>query len=315
MAIEPLVYLGKIRSKYIGDNLMREKIEYALVKLFLVFAKVLPKSFMYFFIKNLTFIVYYLDKRRRLLTIENLTMAYPEKSYEEIKKLSKEVYDGLSKTICEILFMLVNRFDIDEAIVNLEESKEKLAKLTQHSPNGIVVLTAHFSNWELAAHFLAKHNLPMLAVGRKGNNSYIDRHITLPFRTKYGNTPVTKKQAMLAMAKRLKKGLAVGLLIDQKSGHINSAKVDFFGIPAETTLSVAQLKLKFDPKIVPIFIARQKNGKYKMYIEDPIEYKAEEIEDKEAKLVKLTQKYTLAIENIIRQYPSQWFWMHNRWRK
>jgi len=294
---------------------MREKIEYTIVKLFIWFSKVLPKSFIYVIVENLTLLFYSVDKKRRLLTLNNLSLAYPEKSPKETQLLSREVYSELSKTITEILFMLSDRFDIDEAIVNLEESKEKLEKLVNESPKGIVVLTAHFSNWELAAHFLAKHGLPMLAVGRKGNNASIDSNITLPFRTKYGNVPVRKKQAMLAMAKRLKKSQAVGLLLDQKSGHLNSTKVDFFGIPAETTLSVASLKLKFDPVVVPIFIARQQDGKYKMYIGKPIEYIAEELEGKEKKLVAMTQKYTFAIEEMIRKYPSQWFWMHNRWRR
>ncbi len=124
----------------------------------------------------------------------------------------------------------------------------------------------------------------------------------------------SKDNAMLAMAKRLKKGNVVGLLIDQKSGLSNGSKVDFFGMPAETTLSVAMLKLKFNPIIVPIFIARQSDGLYEMIINDPIDYVAEEIDDKEKKLEAMTLKYNQAIEEIIRQYPSQWFWMHNRWR-
>ena len=308
--VKPLGYLGKIKPSNIGEE-MREKIEYALVKLFLYLAKVTPKSFMYSYIKGLALLVYRVDKKRRILTIKNLTMAYPEKSIEEVAILSKKVYVELSKTITEILLMLVDRFDIDAAIVNFEEAEEKLNNLAKSSPKGIVVVTAHFSNWELAAHFLAKHGLPMLAVGRKGNNTYIDEEITLPFRSKYGNKPTTKHKAMLAMAKRLKNAQAVGLLIDQKSGDLNSAKVDFFGTPAETTLSVALLKSKFDPLIVPIFIARQESGKYKMIINEPIEYEGD---DREDTLVSLTQEYTTAVEDIIRQYPSQWFWMHNRWR-
>jgi KDO2-lipid IV(A) lauroyltransferase len=248
---------------------MRAKIEYAFVKLLLYTSKIVPKSLMYTLVKNLSYMVYFLDKKRRLLTLENLSAAYPEKSHQEIKIISKNVYKELSKTITEILFMITGRFDIDDAIVNLEESKEKLKILSKHTPYGVVVLTAHFSNWELAAHFLAKHGLAMLAVGRKGDNRYIDEHITLPFRMKYGNVPVSKKQAMLAMAKRLKRAEAVGILLDQKSGHLNSTKVDFFGNPAETTLSVASLKLKFNPTIVPIFIARQRDGKYKMIIKEP----------------------------------------------
>ena len=293
---------------------MREKIEYAFVKLFLWLAKIAPKSFIYATMKSLTLLVYHLDKKRRNLTITNLTMAFPEKTSEEIAVLSKEVYTELSKTISEILLMFTGQFDIDKAIKNVDEAKEKLQDIAQNSPNGVIVMTAHFSNWELAAHFLAKNGLPMLAIGREGNNKLIDQKITIPFRNKYGNRATSKDNAMLAMVKTLKKGDAVGLLIDQKAGQLNSVKVDFFGTLAETTLSVAMLKLKFNPVVVPIFIARQSDGMYEMIINTPIDYVADEIDDKEKKLEAMTMKYNQAIEEIIREYPAQWFWMHNRWR-
>ena len=293
---------------------MREQIEYSLVKLFLLLAKIAPKSFIYTMMKGLTLLVYHLDSKRRNLTIANVTMAFPEKTPEEIVALAKKVYTELSITIAEILLMFTGQFNIDKAIKNQEKAKEKLQKIAQNSPHGVIVMTAHFSNWELAAHFLAKNDLPMLAIGREGNNKLIDQNITIPFRNKYGNRATSKDNAMLSMAKTLKKGDAVGLLIDQKSGSHNSVKVDFFGFPAETTLSVAMLKLKFNPIVVPIFIARQSDGMYEMIINEPIDYVADEIEDKEKKLEAMTLKYNQAIENIIREYPAQWFWMHNRWR-
>jgi KDO2-lipid IV(A) lauroyltransferase len=293
---------------------MREKIEYSLVKLFLWLAKIAPKSFIYTTMKGLTLLVYHLDKKRRNLTIANLTMAFPEKTPEEITTLSKEVYTELSKTIAEILLMFTGRFDIDRSIKNANEAQKKLQSIAQNCPNGVIVMTAHFSNWELAAHFLAKNGLPMLAIGREGNNKLIDQNITIPFRNKYGNRATSKDKAMLAMLKTLKKGAAVGLLIDQKTEPHNSVKVNFFGKSADTTFSVAMLKLKFNPLVVPVFIARQSDGMYEIIINDPIEYIADEIDDKEKKLEAMTLKYNQSIENIIRQYPSQWFWMHNRWR-
>ena len=293
---------------------MREKIEYSLVKLFLWLAKIAPKSFIYAIMKSLTLLVYHLDQKRRHLTIKNLTMAFPGKSSEEILALSKKVYIELSITIAEILLMFTGQFDIDEAVKNQEEAKEKLQDIVQNSPHGVIVITAHFSNWELAAHFLAKNGLPVLAIGRKGNNKLIDTNITIPFREKYGNDAVSKKKAMLGMIRRLKSAGNVGLLIDQKAGSLNSVKVDFFGQPAETTLSIASLKLKLDSLVVPIFIARDSDGLYEMIINEPIDYVADEIADKEKKLEAMTLKYNQAIEEIIRKYPAQWFWMHNRWR-
>ncbi len=293
---------------------MREKIEYAFVRLFLWLAKIAPTSFIYMMMKALTLLVYRLDKKRRHLTITNLAMAFPEKTPQEIVILSKEVYRELSKTITEILLMFTGKFDIDNAIKNREEVKEKLQELAQNSPHGIVFMTAHFSNWELMAHFIAKNGLPMIVIGRKGNNRLIESNITTPFREKYGNSAASKDKAMLSMMKKLKAKGNVGLLIDQKSGGSHSAKIDFFGKPAETTLSVASLKLKLDPLIVPVFVVRGSDGLYELVINAPIEYVADEIEDQKKKLEAMTLQYNKVIEDVVRQYPSQWFWMHNRWR-
>ncbi|MDM5262933.1 lysophospholipid acyltransferase family protein [Sulfurovum sp. XTW-4] len=293
---------------------MREKIEYAFVRLFLWLAKIAPTSFIYMMMKALTLLVYHVDKKRRHLTITNLAMAFPEKTPQEIVILSKEVYRELSKTITEILLMFTGKFDIDNAIKNREEVKEKLQELAQNSPHGIVFMTAHFSNWELMAHFIAKNGLPMIVIGRKGNNRLIESNITTPFREKYGNSAASKDKAMLSMMKKLKAKGNVGLLIDQKSGGSHSAKIDFFGKPAETTLSVASLKLKLDPLIVPVFVVRGSDGLYELVINAPVEYVADEIEDQQKKLEAMTLKYNQAIEDVVRKYPSQWFWMHNRWR-
>jgi KDO2-lipid IV(A) lauroyltransferase len=293
---------------------MREKIEYAIIKLFLGVSKIAPKLMIYIFIRWLTMIVYYLDKKRRQITIENLRMAFPEKSDREIEELSKEVYRELSKTISEILLMVVDRFDIDEAVVNREEIIAKLQTITQNTPQGIVAMTAHFSNWELLAHFLAKHGLPMLVVGREGNNKLIEKRITQPFRKKYGNDTITKKKAILSMVKRLKSGGNVGILIDQKAGGPNAVEVDFMGKPAQTITSLAMLKQKLDPKVIPFFAARVGEGKYKVIMRDPVEYRAEEESDDAKKIEKMTAEYNRIMESVIREYPSQWFWMHNRWR-
>jgi len=291
---------------------MREKIEYILVKLLLGIAKIAPKWFIYRFFKILAILIYRIDRKRRLLTIENLSLAYPQKSEEEIEALAKKVYTELSQTVAEILLMFVDRFDIDDAIINKEEVLDYLARIKSSSKNGIIAMTAHFSNWELLAHFLAKHGLPMLAVGREGNNRLIETHITTPFRQKYGNDTVFKKNAMIPMVKRLKQGGNVGILIDQKAGKNSSVITDFFGRPARTTLSIAVLKEKLDPLVMPLFIARVGEGKYKIVLNEPIEYNGDKTGDE--KLKEMTSQYNAVMESVIRQYPEQWFWMHNRWR-
>ncbi len=300
-------------SKKLRRNVFVQQIQYQFVRLFLLIAKILPKSLIYLKVKTIFLIGFYCLKSRRELTVKNLKKIY-SLTDDEAYMRAKTVYLQLSQSVAEILFMFVDRFDIDSAIVNLQEAKEKLAAFSSNAPNGIIVITAHYSNWELAAQFLARHGLPMLAIGRIGSNKIIERKITTPFRGKYGNRAIDKNRSMVAMAKTLKSGGNVGMLIDQKTSGTHSENVPFFGFDAPTTLSAASLKLKFDSLVLPISVVRISRGKYEMYIDEPIEYKAVEIKEEKEKLVAMTAKYNQAIEHMISRDPNQWFWMHNRWK-
>ncbi len=252
-------------------------------------------------------------KKRRETAVLNLKQIYnldDKKAYA----FTKQVYKELSQTVAEILLMVVDRFDIDDAVINSDEIKKQLSIIKDHATNGIILVTGHFSNWELLAHFLAKHGLPMVVVGREGSNKLIDKRITIPFRNSYGNKAVYKDKAMIAMAKTLKSGGNVGMLIDQKTSGTHSAKVKFFGHKASTTLSTAALKLKFNPLVIPVSVVRESRGRYRLYIDSPIDYVASEIDDEKEKLIAMTAKYNAAIEHMILRAPDQWFWMHNRWK-
>jgi len=294
--------------------MFKDKIEFYTVKVFVYLVGLLPKSFTYKILKAIAKLFFKLEKRRSRLTIINLKAAYPDKSEEEIRKLAISSYESVAITLAEIIFMLHDKINLDDMVENSQEFLQKMKDYTQNAKNGVIVITAHFSNWELAAEFLPFHGYPMVAIGRMGNNKLIEENITTPFREKYGNKNIYKKNALFGMIKALKRGKFVGLLYDQKSGGKNSVKVNFFNLPADTTKSIAELKLKFNPKILPIFFAREKNGKYTPIIYEPIEYTADEEEDIEKKIEKMTQKYNDILEEVVRKYPEQWFWMHNRWR-
>ncbi len=285
---------------------MGERLAYVSVKIFFMLSALFPKPVVYSCIKILTLAFYHLSKRRREITIDNLKQAFPSKNEEEIKALAKEVFTELSKTVTEILFMVSGRFDIDEAVVNKEEALVKLKGIKKAHPGAWIIMTAHFSNWELAAHFLAKHGYPMLAVGREGDNKLIDKNITIPFREKYGSRSIYKNKAGVSILKSLKRGETVGVLIDQKSDQKKGVKVKFFGREVYTTSIVAAMKEKLDVTVVPIFLARVGEGKYELIVNDPVEETGD--------IVQMTQAYNDEMENIIRKYPAQWFWMHNRWR-
>ncbi len=293
---------------------MRDKLEYYGVKFFIFFIGLFPNSVIYKILKYISKLIFKYEKRRSKLTQINLKSAFPDKSDSEILELSQKAYESVAITLAEIIFMFNNKIDLNDMVDNKEEFLQKLEQYTKGSQNGVVIITAHFSNWELAAQFLPLHGYPMVAIGREGNNKLIEKNITTPFRQRYGNKNLYKKNALLGIIKALKRNQTVGLLFDQKAGGQNSTKVNFFNIPADTTKSIAEMKLKLNPKIIPIFFPRNKNGKYTPIIYEPIEYTADEESEKDKKIKKMTQKYNDILEEVIRKYPEQWFWMHNRWR-
>jgi len=285
---------------------LTDRLVYFVLRAFIYLAGILPVSWIYAFMKTVSLLFYRFGKRRRKITIENLEYAFPELSSNEIKILSKNVYLELSKTIAEIFLMLSNRFDIDNAIINKEKALAKLASLKQRYPTGWIMITAHFSNWELLGQFLGKHGYPMVAIGREGDNKKIDSNITTPFRERFGNRSVHKRKAAVTIMKTLKKGDIVGILIDQKVMDHEGIKVSFFGRDVNTTPLVATMKSKLDIQVIPMFLPRVSDGKYELLVGDPVEA-GEDISS-------MTQAYNDEMEKIIRKYPAQWFWMHNRWK-
>jgi KDO2-lipid IV(A) lauroyltransferase len=293
---------------------MKEKIEYYSVKTLIFIIGLLPNQAIYKSLQFIAKVIYKYEKRRSSLTRKNIQTVFPNLSEDEVEKLAKKSYESVAITLAEIILMLNGKLNLDDMVSNRDEFLEQMQKYTKDIKNGAVIITAHFSNWELAAQFLPKHGYKMTAVGREGNNKLIEKNITTPFRQRYGNKNIYKKNAMISIIKALRKNKIVGLLIDQKAGGKNSLKLKFFGLPADTINSVAMLKLKYNPLILPIFAIREKSGKYRIEIKEPVEYVADEELNEDKKIEKISQKHNDILEDVIREYPEQWFWMHNRWR-
>lgn len=293
---------------------MRIFVEYYIVKGVLLLTKLLPNAWVYAFFKSLATLFFNLDKRRRNLTLKNLTLAYPNMRENERLALAKQAYESIAITLAEILLMFNNRLDIDSMIANYDEALEGMKTYFADKSRGKLMLTAHFGNWELLAHFFAKHGYPVVVIGRTGNNHLIETKITAPFRALYGNTQANKSQAMSAILRTLKQKGIAGMLIDQKAGGANSIKATFFGHTADTVSSTALLKLRYNPSVAPLFLARQKDGRYKLIVGYNAELTLPEELNETEKITRLTQHYNDIIEEVVRAYPEQWFWMHDRWR-
>ncbi|MDR2080573.1 MAG: lysophospholipid acyltransferase family protein, partial [Campylobacteraceae bacterium] len=285
-----------------------------MVVFFLKLSKILPISFIFAMFNFFSMILFFILKSRRELAIKNLTLAYPQKSKKEVYILAKNSFKSIAATAAEIMMIINNRKKIEDFIINKDEILKILADITKDNKKGIIFITAHFSNWEILPHFLAMNGYPMIAIGRAGDNLLIEKNLTKPFREKYGNQNIYKNEAMRKMVKALKDGGNVGLLIDQKAGKTNSVLTTFFGMECRTTISVASLKLKYDPLVIPMFVKREACGKYRIFFYGAAECKTDDKNSEEEKIQVLTQRYNDILECAIKEAPEQWFWMHGRWK-
>ncbi len=267
---------------------MRAWIEYGVARLLIALSRTLPEPFLYRLFEGLATIYYYLDPKRRELTKQNLLQAGFSPS------LALQSYRNIARSLAEMLLIYTDRFDFSQIRGEFHPKTTK--------PK--IFVTAHFGNWEALAHFVAQKGYAMAGVGREGNNKLIERRITTPFRTKYGNRLIYKEGAMRKLIQALRKGEHVGLLIDQKAGR-DGIDTTFFGRSCKTVPTVALLAKRFDVEVVPMFLARTPQG-FRLI--------QKEFSCEGCTIEEFTQKLNDILEEVIREYPQQWFWMHNRWK-
>jgi KDO2-lipid IV(A) lauroyltransferase len=277
--------------------------------------KILPQKWIYAWSLGLFKLYYTLKPKRVDIMHANIKRGFPDLTEEALELFGKEVYEETAKTTAELVLLYHDRLDIDAVIINRDETLQKLRALNEDASNGIIYIMAHYGNWELLGHFMAKNGFPLVGVVKEGRNRWIEQKILIPFRAKFGNIPVGHSASMIAIAKALKAGKSVSLAIDQVVQPPNGVVVDFFGHPTAATKAIAMLKLKYNPLIVPIFITRVGREQFRIEVDAIVETVHEEGSPSEEKVVVMTQQYYNVIEKQIRKRPEQWLWFYNRWKE
>lgn len=250
-----------------------------------------------------------LDGRHRRIARLNLRMAFGDtKTEKEIRRIIKDVYRNLGQTSAEFVRIPgLGREDALELVT--PEIGDRLDDYLS-AGKGIVLVGSHFGNWELMAAAGALAGYKVSAVARPLDDPDADK-IVREIRESSGLEIVGRRASALAIVRRLKKNEIVGILADQNTRKQN-VFVDFFGIKAATTPGPALLALKTGALLLPVFMVREGIGKHRLIVEEPID--VVRTGHHEADVVATTQKCVDILEKYVRQYPSQWFWVHRRWR-
>ena len=257
-------------------------------------------------------IAFFVDARHRNISLTNLEAAFPDLSAPERWTIARKAFENLGKTFLEIPGLARQKpEDIQRRVRYTGPTRQEWIRVQQEG--GALLLTGHIGNWELMALGFGWRGEANLAfVARALDNPYFDRWMNR-LRRRSGNRVIPKKGALRGIRGALREGLFVGLLMDQGTTGRDAVFVDFFGHLAGSNVALAFLAGRFGVPIYPVHVIRDASGTgHNVHIgpEVPLVRTGRKKND----ILENTQRIQKALEEIIRQHPEQWFWMHRRWK-
>lgn len=258
----------------------------------------------------LGFAAYYLIKDAREITFNNLRLCFSEKNDDEIRKISKEVFVNQGKNLFELFsFPKITKEKLLEMVKI--RNKEGMTKALSFG-KGVLIASAHCGNWEIMGSCLSQSGFPINVIAKR---IYIEglNNMLVNFRESKGEKVILRsdKSSAKEMLRSLRNNEAIGMLIDQDT-EVAGCFVDFFSRPAWTPSGLATLALRTGASVVIALDVRLDNDRHECVITGPLELTKTDDNDKD--VLNNTQYITKLIENHIRKYPSQWVWMHKRWK-
>lgn len=254
-------------------------------------------------------LIYHVSVEQRLIALHNLRNAYPDKPIDELEGIAKGVYHHMAIVMAELFETPFIRketlhewLDV-EGLENLERAYEQ--------GRGFLSLVAHFGNWELMPVVVPLLSRPTQIVYRPLDSPVMDNLLGWS-RTRHGNVLIPKERAGLQTIRCLRKNWAVGILSDQNVDTHEGVFVDFFVRPACSSVGLAVLARQSGAPVIPAFLPRMPDGRYKLVVLPPVE--VAQTDDYESDLLVNTQRFNKIVENVVRQYPEQWFCLHQRWK-
>jgi KDO2-lipid IV(A) lauroyltransferase len=239
----------------------------------------------------------------------NLEIAFPEMTEPEREKIIHGTFESLGRHLGFVShFRKFKHEDIRDLIevVGREHFDEAHA-----TGRGILFFTGHFGSWEVFNLLPPAFGFGMNILVRRIDNPLVENFVD-EMRTRFGSVTLDKTRSARKMFRVLENGELLGILADLNAQEREGVFVDFFGVPASTTTSIAKLALATNAIVLPAFaVWEESKQKYVVYLEPPVEY--QKTENAEQDIKDLTQDITKIVEKYVRQYPEQWLWIHKRW--
>jgi KDO2-lipid IV(A) lauroyltransferase len=292
-------------------NDLIDRLQYAGVRLTSMLLQCFPVNANLRTARLLGDLLYRFDRKHRERALANLRRSFPELPGHERETLARRSMQELFMFFVEMLFTTrLIRVDTWANYVVLENFQTPLELLLRRN-SGVIMLTGHYGNFEILGYLLATLGFPTSSVARPLDNPYLSEFV-FGVREKQGQRIIAKKGATGDVVEVIESKGAVGFVADQNAGS-KGIFVDFFGRKASTYKSIGLLAMQYDVPVV-IGYSRRVDDQFKFAVgaQDiiyPDDWKA-----RDDPLRYITQRYTKALEDLIRADPGQYWWVHRRWK-
>ena len=288
---------------------MMDYIYVGLYHLFRFLATATPDALQRPILRGIARTIHGLDRKHRHIARVNLDLAFGDRmSPSEKARIVRKTYENM---VFNLAFFLAHQNDTPKEVLRYVtiEGKEHLDAALRHGP--VILVTAHYGNWELLPRIFAAIQGPVTVVGRPLDSKKMDA-ILRRSREMFGIEMVEKRGAMKGLLHALRQGRNVGLLVDQNTSDKDGILIDFFGKKARHTPAAAILARGLGLSIVPLFLSSEDHRHFKLTIYPPIQ--TAKTADKESDIARSVQAQADITEKVIRQKPDEWFWLHQRWK-
>jgi len=284
-------------------------LEYLVARLLLGAFAILPVRVGFAASAVVTRIFFVFSRKLRRVGERNLEIAFPSLSADERQRLLRGCFANLGRLLA-VFAQFTTQPEGLKSLIDCEGIEHLEA--AEQSGRGVILFTGHIGAWELSSFGLSLFGHPLSFLVRRIDNPKIEALIDRA-RTRLGNRTIDKRSAAREMLQIMQNGETLGILVDLNTLDREGTFVDFFGVPASTTFTLAKLALRTNAQVLPVFAPWDESRKrFVLKIEEPLKFEltGDETED----VRRLTQLFTSVVERYVRQYPDQWLWIHRRWK-
>ncbi|MDI6732935.1 MAG: lysophospholipid acyltransferase family protein [Planctomycetota bacterium] len=305
-------------------------VEYFVLRWVIFFLTALPLEMVNRLCRNLVEMIYTLDSRYKKIAINNILQAVPPvvptglllinypvrdvHSHSAADKIARASYEHFLLAFVHLLHL--SRFKGIKNKKHIRFENTAVLDKAMSRNKGVILVTAHFGNWEIGVAELASSGHPISLIAFQQVNPYFNKMLN-QFRESCGVNIIPTKGAISRCEELLKEGRIVVFVIDQ-TGREEGVEVEFFGRKSSAMWGPANLSLKTGAPIIPFSSCStaQHITEFMCWVikfRNTINYQP--IGDKDQDIKRLTQLYLDEIEQIIREHPEQWIWFHRRWKR